>query len=95
MIRVFDFQCRKCHKISEHFVSDDIREHNCPCGHVADRLVAAPRAQLEGFTGDFPGASMAWVKRREERMKQERVHEERHGTTWIGQTDSYRPKNPE
>lgn len=95
MLRVFDFKCRACGTVSERFVNADIREHNCDCGHVSDRLIAAPRAQLEGFTGDFPGAAMAWEQRREQRMKQERVHEDRHGTTWIGQSAGYQPKNPE
>jgi hypothetical protein len=43
-------------------------------------MIAAPRCQLEGITGAFPGAAMAWERKREQKMAQERKHKEKHGT---------------
>jgi len=87
MIRVFDFVCPDGHKI-ERFVRDDVREHNCDCGKVSRRVIAAPRAKLDPLSGDFPGASMAWERTREGQMAKERRHLENHGTEWIGQSKS-------
>ena len=79
-LRMFDFQCDGGHK-HEALVQSDERSIACPtCNKVATRLIAAPRCQLEGITGSFPGAAMAWEKRRESKMKQEQKHKEKHGT---------------
>lgn len=78
-IRVFDFECPGGH-ISEHFVDAEQREAPCPeCGAQASRLISAPRAKLEGFSGDFPTAGDHWVNMRESKMKAERRTMERHG----------------
>lgn len=79
MIRVFDFRCPQGH-VTEHFVDDETREVQCHCECMAERQVAAPRAQLDGCSGDFPGAAMAWEKRRESHMAKERKNQENHGT---------------
>lgn len=80
MIRVYDFRCLLGH-VTEHFVDSDTRAVLCPeCAETATRQVAAPRAQLEGFTGAFPGAAMAWEKRRESHMAKERKNKREHGT---------------
>ena len=72
MKRLFDFQCAKGH-ITEKYIDDAVKVVQCPhCGNDATRLISAPRISLEGITGDFPGAAMAWVKRRESHMKYER-----------------------
>lgn len=47
---------------------------------MGKRLVAAPRAQLEGITGAFPGAADKWTKRRESHMAKERRNQEKHGS---------------
>ena len=79
-IRVFDFQCSDGHR-NEMFVKADVLSMQCvTCGKIAQRMLAAPRCQLEGITGSFPGAAMAWEKRRESKMKQEQKHKEKHGT---------------
>ena len=46
----------------------------CPvCGELANRVViSAPRLKLDPCSGDFPGATMAWERRRAEKLKQER-----------------------
>lgn len=79
-IRVFDFRCAAGH-VTEHFVDSDTRTVLCPeCGETATRQVAAPRSQLEGITGAFPGAAAAWEKRRESHMKKEKKNVENHGS---------------
>ena len=79
-LRVFDFQCPVGHR-NEMFTEADVRSVQCPtCGKLAQRLIANPRAVLEGITGSFPGAAMTWEKRRESHMKKETRNQERHGT---------------
>lgn len=82
-IRVFDFRCVNGH-VTEHFVDSTYREGDdvqCPhCRKPASRQPAAPRSQLEGITGAFPGAAMAWEKRRESHMKKEKKNVENHGS---------------
>ena len=79
-IRVFDFQCSAGHR-NEMFVEADVVSMQCvTCGKTAQRMIAAPRAVLEGITGDFPGAAMKWEKTRESKMKQEQKHKEQHDT---------------
>ena len=78
-IRVFDFQCADGHR-NEMFVEADVISMQCvTCGKIAQRMIAAPRCQLEGITGDFPGAADKWVRLRESKMKQEAKHRESHG----------------
>jgi hypothetical protein len=78
-IRVFDFRCPLGH-VTEHFVDSAIEEVQCHCECVAKRQIATPRVKLEGITGAFPGAAMAWEKRRESHMAKERKNIEQHGT---------------
>ena len=79
-IRVFDFECAAGHR-NEMFVEADVVSMQCvTCGKIAQRMIAAPRAVLEGITGDFPSAAMQWEKRRESKMRQEQKHKDKHGT---------------
>lgn len=79
-IRVFDFQCAAGHQ-NEMFVEADVISMQCvTCGKIAHRMIAGPRAVLEGITGSFPGAAMKWEKNRESHMRKERKHKEKHGT---------------
>lgn len=78
-LRVFDFACSNGHTV-ERFVNADIEEHECECGAMGKRQIAAPRAKLDGISGDFPTASDAWVKRRESHMRKEKKNQENHGT---------------
>ena len=80
MILIFDFRCAGGH-VSEHFVDGDTPSVQCPtCQQIAMRLVAAPRAKLEGITGAFPGAADKWARNRESHMARERHNKEMHGT---------------
>ena len=79
-IRVFDFECPAGHR-NEMFVEADVVSMQClTCGNIAQRMLSAPRCQLEGITGSFPGAASAWEKRRESHMKKEQKHKEQHDT---------------
>lgn len=75
--RVYDFLCHNGHRV-ERFVNADIVEHECECGALGKRQVAAPRAKLEPFTGAFPGAADKWVRDRESHMAKERKNVENH-----------------
>lgn len=78
--RMFDFECSLGH-VHEALVDSEAREHECPqCQQPAQRKIAAPRPQLEGFSGAFPTAADQWVKRRESHMAKERKNMRNHGT---------------
>jgi hypothetical protein len=79
VIRVFDFRCPLGH-VTEHFVDASIREVQCHCECMAERMIATPRVQLEGITGAFPGAADKWERTRESHMAKERKNMEDHGT---------------
>ena len=60
---LFSFQCRNC---KENF--DKLTEYTqvstCPlCGSDADKLISAPRIDLEGYSGSFPGAAISWANK--------------------------------
>ena len=79
-LRVFDFQCVDGHR-NEMFVEADTLSMQCvTCGKIAQRMIAAPRCQLEGITGAFPGAALKWEANRESHMRKEQKHKEKHGT---------------
>ena len=70
--RIFEFVCGNTHR-TEAFV--DIEVHATPCkecGSEATRVISAPTMKLEGWTGDFPTAADAWVRKRSEKLAQER-----------------------
>lgn len=72
MIKVWDFRCQKGH-VTEHFIDADAVVVQCPkCFEPAMRLLAAPRAKLEGITGSFPSAADAWERNRASHMAKER-----------------------
>ena len=78
--RMFDFRCAKGH-VHENLIAADARTTVClTCGARAQRMIAAPRCQLEGITGDFPGAALKWEANRESHMRKEQKHKEKHGT---------------
>lgn len=70
MRKIFEFICSNGH-LTEKYIQDDIRAISCPlCGEQSTRLISTPRINLEGFTGDFPGAAAKWVRTRAEKHKQ-------------------------
>jgi hypothetical protein len=80
MICVFDFKCVNGH-VSELFEDAAVRVVECPkCDQLTFRQIAAPRAQLEGFSGAFPGAAAKWEANRESHMAVERRNKREHDT---------------
>jgi hypothetical protein len=85
-IRVFDFECPNGH-VDEYFVGPGTVSLKCAhCDETAKRIITAPRVNLDPISGHFPGATMSWERRREEKMAQERKNKANHGTygdgTW-------------
>lgn len=79
MNRIFEFSCDDGH-ISEQLVSDSCRESTCrECGKAAIRIMSAPRVNLEGITGAFPGAYEKWARVRAEKLAVERKQKASHG----------------
>ena len=75
-MRVFlDFKCNACGTVDEHFVDNDTKEAPCHgCSGVATKVQSPIRANLDPISGAFPGATLAWERRREQKEKQERAH---------------------
>lgn len=69
--RMRDFKCRNSH-ITELYIDDETESLVCEiCGETAVRVVSPSLIKLEGCTGSFPGAAMAWERKRAEKMRQE------------------------
>ena len=52
--------------------NEDTRTACQVCGSPATKVIRPIAFQLEGTSGDFPTAADKWVKKREEKMAQER-----------------------
>ena len=75
----FDFQYVDGH-LNEHFVEMSIRNITCKeCCKDSVRIISSPQIKLEGITGSFPGAADKWVKKRAEKLQQERKRSDSHG----------------
>ena len=69
--RLYDFLCKEGHE-QEMLVDYETTSVTCSeCGSTAHRQLAAPRINLEPFSGIFVSASSKWEKRRAEKLKQE------------------------
>jgi hypothetical protein len=63
---LYDFKCSNDH-VSERFVSSDTRESDCDlCCEQSVRQLSAPQRPAFGMGSD------QWVKKREQKLKQER-----------------------
>lgn len=90
MIRVYEYMCEEGHR-AEHFLSEVVGQLACPkCGKPATRVISAPRVNLEGVTGSFPGAAMAWERKRAQKMAQEQKNKRDHGTYGSGDWERMR-----
>ena len=70
--RIFEFVCEDGH-LSDKLVDSECRATHCPiCDKTAERIISTPMVKLEGVTGDFPGASMQWERKRAEKLTAER-----------------------
>lgn len=82
MIRVRDYSCPTCGYAFEVFATEHDDLAPCPsCYGTAVRQLSAPRSQLEGTTGSFPGAALAWERKRDQQIAIEKRRERDHGDT--------------
>jgi len=62
MKKLFEFECKQC-GIFEDLV-EYTQTHDCPsCGQEANKIISSPSIQLEGWSGDFPGAFAKWERK--------------------------------
>lgn len=74
--RLFDFLCEEGHS-QERLVSDEVTKLPCEvCGKDSNRVISAPRINLEPFSGIYPQATARWERNRAEKMKIERKRNE-------------------
>ena len=76
------------------FIDSKAMSVPCPstgCNEVAERIISPVRSKLDVTSGDYPGATMKWMRQRKERMAQERKAVERHGEG--AEWDIARPKD--
>ena len=70
--RIFEFVCMMNHR-TEAFVDTECHATPCKeCGAIATRVISAPTMKLEGWSGSFPTAADSWVRKRTEKIAQER-----------------------
>jgi hypothetical protein len=72
--RIFEFVCvGEENHLFEKLTDTETKTLVCPhCGELSNRIISTPRIALDGCSGDFPGATMAWERKRAEKLKQER-----------------------
>lgn len=71
MKRLYEFQCPS-HGVFEEY-TEYTKQYACPsCGELADKIISNPQVKLEGISGAFPGASMAWERKHKQKLEQER-----------------------
>lgn len=68
MLKIFDFMCSNGH-VFEDFVESSVTTSRCGCGANATKIPSATKCQLDGASGDFPGAHMKWVREHEKAGK--------------------------
>jgi hypothetical protein len=67
---LFDFRCRSCGELEEHWVGSDARNERCSkCGSVSDRVVSGTMPVLDPISGHFPGSTMKWARHHEKAAK--------------------------
>lgn len=70
--KLFEFKCTKCENIEEE-LTEYKQESICSlCNSVSEKIISTPRITLEGYSGSFPGAAMAFDKKHRDKLKQER-----------------------
>lgn len=69
-----DYGCDTCDYKEELFLDNDVITTPCPsCGGVAKKIRSVPNFMLPGNDPQgFPTAADKWVKKREEKMAEER-----------------------
>lgn len=80
MMPLYDYYCERCDTVFETIRPMAERQTSeCPeCGDTCKMKLTAPTVALDPISGDFPGATMAWEKKREQKMKQEVKQDKTH-----------------
>ena len=78
--RMFEFRC-SCGIVSEALVESTCRTINCViCDKPADRIISAPRIDLDGTDPGFPGAYAKWAKKHSEKSAKANAAVAEHGS---------------
>ena len=76
---LYEYRCRTDGVFEAWKPLDERYEAPCPkCGRLCPKILSAPRVKLDPLSGDFPGATMSWTKKREEKMRQEVKQDKTH-----------------
>lgn len=72
--RIYEFVCVGTDShLFEKYTDENNRSVICPhCGELSNRIVSPVRSNLDGCSGDFPGATISWERKRAEKLKVER-----------------------
>lgn len=62
MNKIFDARCTDCKEVTEVFGRNSDSFRCGACGAPANRIISPIRCQLDGSSGDFPGAAMKWER---------------------------------
>ena len=70
--RIYEFRCNDGH-ITEKYIGYETTVIDCDvCGQAANRIVSAPRVELDGTDPVYVSAYDKWAKVREEKARLER-----------------------
>ena len=65
MRQILDVRCGSCGHIDEVFGRRDDAFRCTVCSSESKRIISPVKCQLEGVSGDFPGASFKWKREHE------------------------------
>lgn len=65
MLMMRDFRCVVTGEVFERLADSKANHVRCNCGGEARRIISPIRCQLEGASGDFPGAHFKWLREHE------------------------------
>ena len=62
MRQILDVRCDSCSHVEEVFGRREDSFRCGACGAPSKRIISPVKCQLEGVSGDFPGASFKWKR---------------------------------
>lgn len=72
-LMIFDYECENGHRTEMlRLPIERDKPVACHCGKMLEYRYSMPHIKLDGCSGDFPTESDKWVKRREQKIRQER-----------------------
>lgn len=69
MRKIFDARCTSCNHIDEVYGYREETFRCTVCSSESKVIISPIRCQLEGTSGDFPGAAMKWARDHEKAAK--------------------------